>query len=175
MRITPATPLYTEQLLAFESENRQHFEQWIASRGDSFYNLASVKSSLEQAQWASHSGREYHYLAWIDEEIVGRITLRHVETEQYYKATLGYRFSQRHGGKGYATIAVSHIVKLAFEELRLHRIEAVVIADNLPSVAIMRKCGFQQYGHSHSSVLRNGKWMDMFHFEKIADEISAKN
>ena len=173
MRITPATAVFAEPLLAFELENRAHFEQWIASRGDAFYNMAAVTASLEQAQWASLAKHEYHYLAWIDDEIVGRLALRNVETNLYHKASLGYRFSARHGGKGYATQAVNHILEFAFKELRLHRIEALVIAGNLPSAAIMRKCGFQQFGHSHSSVLNKGVWMDMLHFEKLADDLPA--
>lgn len=167
LKISLVTSDDAEAVLAFESENRTHFEEWIASRGDAYYCLPEVRSSLEQAQYAANSKREFHYLAWLGEEIVGRITLRGVEKDQYHKAFLGYRFSRRHGGKGYATVAVNTVVAQAFEQLNLHRIEAVVVLDNLPSQAIMRKCGFTQWGHSHSSVLRNGKWMDMLHYEKM--------
>lgn len=154
-----------EAVLAFEQENRAHFEQWIASRGDAFYHLDEVRSSLQQALYAASIKREFHFLAWLDNEVVGRITLRGIETEQYHKAILGYRFSQRHGGKGFATEAVQAVVDTAFNDLKLKRIEAVVIEDNLPSQAIMRKSGFREYGHSHSSVFRNGVWMDMLHYE----------
>ena len=154
-------------VLAFEQENRDHFEEWIASRGNDFYCLPEVRSSLEQAQYLANANREYHYLAWIENEVIGRITLRGVEQDQYHKAFLGYRFSQRHGGHGYATAAVNAVVGQAFEELKLNRIEATVIIDNLPSQAIMRKCGFTEYGHSHASVFRNGVWLDMLHYEKL--------
>jgi hypothetical protein len=48
LRITLAMPEHTDALLAFELDNRPHFEQWIASRGDAFYTAAAVRSSLEQ-------------------------------------------------------------------------------------------------------------------------------
>lgn len=166
LRITLAMPEHTDALLAFELDNRPHFEQWIASRGDAFYTAAAVRSSLEQAQWARNAQKEYHYLAWVNDAIVGRVTLRGAEREHYFKASLGYRFSAQHCGKGYATQAVSHVVEDAFRSLNLWRIEAVVIADNLPSQAVMRKCGFQQYGHSRQAVLRHGVWMDLLHYEK---------
>jgi len=175
IRITPALASHAQSLLNFELENRAHFEQWIATRGDHFYNLNAVKSSLEQAEWSAHAGREYHYLAWTEDSIVGRITLRDVEREQYGKALLGYRFSARHGGKGYATQAVASVVANAGEQLQIRRVEAIVIADNLPSLAIMRKCGFHQFGHSHASVQRNGNWKDMLHFEKLLVPVSAEN
>lgn len=155
-------------VLAFELENRAHFETWIASRGDAFYCLQEVRTSLEHAQYAASVQREFHFLAWLEDEVVGRVTLRGVEQDQYHKASLGYRFSQRHGGRGYATAAVNAVISSAFDELKLKRIEAIVIIDNLPSQAIMRKCGFTQWGHSHASVLRNGHWLDMLHYEKLS-------
>jgi len=170
LHITLAMPEHTDALLAFELENRTHFEQWIASRGDGFYTPAAVRASLEQAQWARNAHREYHYLAWLNDTIIGRVTLRGAERELYYKAALGYRFSARHGGKGYASQAVNQVVEEAFRSLNLWRIEAVVIADNLPSQAVIRKCGFQQYGHSRQAVLRHGAWMDLLHYERHAGE-----
>jgi ribosomal-protein-alanine N-acetyltransferase len=170
MKLTLAHTSHTQALLDFELENRQHFEQWIASRGDSYYRSEQVRSSLEQAQWMANAGREYHYLAWLGEEIIGRVTLRGIERDHYHKASVGYRFSARHGGHGYASQAVNLVCAQAFGELRLHRLEAVVIIDNQPSRAVMKKCGFQQYGHARSAVLRHEVWMDMLHFERLASD-----
>jgi len=173
-RISLALPSHTDALLAFEIENRPHFERWIASRGDAFYSTQAVYRSLEQAQWSAHAQKEFHYLTWLGDEIIGRITLRGIEREQYFKASLGYRFSARHGGKGYATTAVNSVVEHAFTELKLWRLEALIIADNLPSLGVIQKCGFSQYGHAHAAVLCNGKWMDVLHFEKHAQPIADR-
>jgi len=175
LHISPAHPDYTDALLAFELENRAHFEHWIASRGDLFYSTEAVRKSLEQAQWAAHARTELHYLVWLGEEIIGRITLRGIEREQYFKASLGYRFSARHGGKGYASTAVNKIIEHALTELKLWRIEATIIANNLPSIGVIRKCGFTQYGHSHASILRNGTWMDALHFENTQNSLMTAN
>lgn len=173
MHLTPALSEHAAALLSFEQENRQHFEQWISSRGEQFYQLSEVAKSLEQMQWLAKAGQEYHFLAWLDQEIVGRVALRGVEREQYHKASLGYRFSARHGGRGYASQAVSQVVNEAFQALSLHRIEAVVIPQNLGSLAVMRKCGFQQFGHSRSAVLRHRQWMDLLYFERHAPDLEA--
>ncbi|MBC3935553.1 GNAT family N-acetyltransferase [Undibacterium rugosum] len=170
MKLTLVHPSHAQALLNFEQENRAHFEQWIASRGDAYYHTDQVRNSLEQAQWLANAGREYHYLAWLKEEIIGRITLRGIEREHYHKASVGYRFSARHAGHGYASQAVNLVCEQAFRELTLHRLEAVVIIDNHASRAVMKNCGFQQYGHARSSVLRHGIWMDMLHFERLAPE-----
>ena len=169
IQITPALPSHAEAVLAFELVNRFHFEQWIASRGDHFYSVQAVQQSLEQAQWAAQAQRECHYLVWIGNEIIGRVTLRGIEREQYFKASLGYRFSAEHGGKGYATRAVNAVLQHAFSELKLWRIEAMIITENLASIAVIKKCGFTQFGHSRSAVKRHGQWKDLLLFEKHAD------
>ncbi|MDE2430995.1 MAG: GNAT family N-acetyltransferase [Burkholderiales bacterium] len=168
IRITLAKIQDASAVLAFEAENRAFFEQWVAGRGDAYYDLSAVKTSLERAQHAAQIQSEFHYLAWAGSEIVGRVTLRHIEREHFNKAELGYRFSQRHTGRGYASQAVEKVLEQAFKELRLWRVEASVIENNLGSRAIMRKNGFRQYGHAHAAVLRHGKWMDLLHFEKHA-------
>ncbi|MBY0573272.1 MAG: GNAT family N-acetyltransferase [Undibacterium sp.] len=156
-------------VLAFELANRQHFEQYIATRGDNYYHLAHVKTSLEQAYAAAHLAqqKEYHYLAWLGEQVVGRVALRAVEREQYFKASVGYRFSAQHQGKGYASAALNYVAQQAFEHLHLHRLEAVVIASNGASQQVLRKCGFTQYGHAHSAVLQNKEWCDLYLFERL--------
>lgn len=39
-------------------------------------------------------------------------------------------------GKGYATAAVSLCVKIAVEQLRLHRVQAGVMPSNTPSIRV---------------------------------------
>lgn len=159
-------------VLDFELQNRAFFEQWIASRGDHFYNLTAVSESLAQALVMAQNGREYHFLAFAEANLVGRLTLRGVETEHYQKASLGYRFSQKFGGRGYATTAVQQITEFAFTQLKLRRIEAQIIIDNLPSRAIMAKCGFRQFGHARAAVVRHGTWHDLLHFELLNPEVA---
>ncbi len=160
-------PADAAAVLEFELQNRAFFEHWIASRGDAFYSLTAVTDSLKSAAALAQAGREYHYLAWFGEQLVGRLTLRGIETEHYNKASLGYRFSQAHGGRGFASSAVKQLCHIAFTDLQLRRIEAQVIIDNLPSRAIMQKCGFRQFGHAHSAVIRHQQWHDLLHFELL--------
>lgn len=154
-------------VLEFEQENRTFFEHWIASRGDAYYHLNAVTESLKSALTLAQAGREYHYLARFGDRLVGRLTLRSIEREHYHKASIGYRFSQAHGGRGFATNAVKQLCQIAFDELQLRRLEAQVIIDNLPSRAIMQKCGFRQFGHAHSAVIRHQQWHDLLLFELL--------
>jgi len=167
LKLTPARAEDAAAVLAFESENRAHFERWIASRGDAYYHLAHVEKSLKEAQWMWSAGREYHVLAWHQETLVGRLTIRNIERTYYQKGEIGYRFAEASGGRGFASTAVNLLAQKAFAEFGLHRIESKIIVDNLPSVSVMRKSGFRQFGHARSAVLRHDQWHDLLLFERL--------
>ena len=173
LMLTPARAEDAAAVLAFESENRAHFERWIATRGDAYYHLAIVENSLKDAQWQWQAGREYHFLAWFDGALAGRLTIRNIERQYYKKGEIGYRFGEAFGGRGLASAAVRLVTEKAFKEFGLHRIESKIIIDNLPSAGVMRKSGFRQYGHARSAVLRHDQWHDLLLFERLHPDFEA--
>ncbi|MGO0190763.1 GNAT family N-acetyltransferase [Bacillus velezensis] len=66
----------------------------------------------------------------------------------------------KHNGKGYATKAVKLAVDYAFNELKLHRIEAGVMPHNKASIRVLEKAGFHKEDIARKNVKINGKWED---------------
>lgn len=54
---------------------------------------------------------------------------------------IGYHFLVEAQGRGYATEAAKRLLDYGFRELQLPRIVAVVLPDNNPSQAVMKKLG----------------------------------
>ncbi|WP_437522079.1 GNAT family N-acetyltransferase [Sorangium sp. So ce726] len=59
---------------------------------------------------------------------------------------LGYRFFRKHWGKGYATEAAAACIRYAVEELRLSRLVAHAMLENVASVRVLEKLGFLRTG-----------------------------
>ncbi len=57
-------------------------------------------------------------------------------------AEIGYGISTEYKGKGYATEAVSAIVRWAIQQLGVARIEAETEFENAASQRVLEKCGF---------------------------------
>ncbi|HEX8270326.1 MAG TPA: GNAT family N-acetyltransferase [Flavobacterium sp.] len=67
---------------------------------------------------------------------------RHVNGhDQFYD--LGYRFIQKHWGKGYAYESAQAWLEVGFNEMNLEVINAYVDADHLASRRVLEKCGLQ--------------------------------
>jgi len=59
---------------------------------------------------------------------------------------IGYGILEESRGKGYATEAVDAAVRWALSQPGVTRVEAETEPDNVPSVRVLRKCGFQPAG-----------------------------
>ena len=61
-----------------------------------------------------------------------------------YYYDLGYRFTQKYWGKGYATEASAALMDYAFNKLKIPCVYALIEADNLKSRRVLEKVGFHE-------------------------------
>ena len=83
---------------------------------------------------------------------------------------LGYAIRADQWGKGYATDAARTLIGYGFAQLSLHRISAAIGPDNDPSIAIVRRLGFQYEGRIRDHVHTNGAWRDSLLFSILTHE-----
>jgi [ribosomal protein S5]-alanine N-acetyltransferase len=58
--------------------------------------------------------------------------------------------------KGYMTEALQEVLKFGFTELKLHRIEALIAAENEPSLRLLQRYGFSKEGTMREDYVVNG-------------------
>jgi ribosomal-protein-alanine N-acetyltransferase len=68
------------------------------------------------------------------------------------------------------TKAVKLAVKIGFERLKLHRIEANVMPWNAASLRVLEKCGFERVGIAQKYLNINGIWEDHYINQIIREE-----
>lgn len=73
-------------------------------------------------------------------------------------------------GKGMGSFAVSEILRHAFQDLNLNRVELTVLPDNEPALKLYRKAGFQQEGLLRQHVFKDGKYRDMIIMSILREE-----
>jgi [ribosomal protein S5]-alanine N-acetyltransferase len=95
-----------------------------------------------------------------DGAIVGGAALSQIFRKAFQNAYLGYHLAEKFTGRGYMTEAVSLILKYAFRDLKLHRVEANVQPHNAASIAVLQRCGFRKEGFSPKYLKIGGRWRD---------------
>lgn len=66
--------------------------------------------------------------------------------QTYYKTDLGYSLARAYWRRGITTEALQAVLRFAFVEMQLHRINVDTRMDNIASVRLMQKLGFQHEG-----------------------------
>lgn len=95
-----------------------------------------------------------------DDSLVGGATLSNIRRGVAQTASLGYWAGAMFAGNGYITSAVRAIVRFAFEDLDLHRVEAACQPDNLASRRVLEKAGFAHEGTARAYLKIAGRWRD---------------
>ncbi len=77
-------------------------------------------------------------------------------------------------GKGYASEAISLIVKFALEDLGLHKLTAGCYAPNEGSVGLFKKCGFSVDGIRKAHCFYDGDFVDAIQFGLIRTDAPSR-
>ncbi len=102
-------------------------------------------------------------------KLIGNVGIRKPNVKAY-SAELGYELDPREWNNGYATEAATAMLKFAFEQLRLHRVVARVIANNSNSVRLLEKLGMRQEGHLREDEFFKGRYWDTLVYGMLEDE-----
>lgn len=105
-------------------------------------------------------------------ELAGDIVL-FWHSEEHAGGEIGYVFNPSLGGRGYATEAVTMMLRLGFEELGMHRIIARIDERNDPSVRLARRVGLRQEARLVENEFFKGEWSTELDFAMLAAEWHA--
>lgn len=86
-------------------------------------------------------------------------------------ANLGYVIHNQHWGRGYAKEATTAVVRLAFQTLKLHRLEAGVNPKNQASVDVAKAIGMRYEGKRRACNFENGLWRDLDVYSIVAEDL----
>lgn len=105
-----------------------------------------------------------------DGAIVGFFNLSQIVRRALQSAYLGYAVGKPYAGHGYMREGMDLVLRRAFTELRLHRIEANIQPGNHASVALARGAGFRREGFSPRYLKIGGRWRDHERWAILADD-----
>jgi ribosomal-protein-alanine N-acetyltransferase len=95
-----------------------------------------------------------------DEAILGSISLSEIVRGSFQSAYLGYQIGAEFSRQGYMTEAIALMLRHAFVDLKLHRLEANIQPGNVPSIALVKRGGFVKEGYSRRYLKICGRWRD---------------
>jgi RimJ/RimL family protein N-acetyltransferase len=104
--------------------------------------------------------------------LIGNCGIR-MRTSHATEADIGYELDSRYWGHGYATEAARALLAFGFGELRLHRIWAHCVPENVASARVLEKIGMQREGHLRENEWMKGRWWDTLIYAILDHEWQA--
>jgi RimJ/RimL family protein N-acetyltransferase len=101
--------------------------------------------------------------------VIGDVIL-HWTSSDHRQGEIGYVFSPRIAGRGYATEAAAVMLRIGFDQLGLHRIIGRLDARNSASARVLQRLGMRQEAHFRQNELVKGEWTDEAVYAILASE-----
>jgi ribosomal-protein-alanine N-acetyltransferase len=154
------------------TRSREHLTPWEPQWLRDELTRSSYRRRVRHYQREARDDLGYSFLILRadDDELLGGLSLSNVRRGVTQAAVLGYWLGLPFIRNGYMTEAVGAIVRFAFQELRLHRVEAATMPGNSASIRVLENNGFRPEGYARRLLKINGAWEDHVLHALIADE-----
>lgn len=147
--------------IVFETINRDrsYLQQWLPfvtstkEEKDTERFIASLNHSDQKKKDAIYS-------IWYKEEFAGLVGFK--DTDWINKRTeVGYWLAEQMQGKGIITLSVEKLIRYAFRNQKLHRIQIKVAEGNVKSEAVPIRLGFTFEGIERAGELHESKYLNL--------------
>ncbi len=164
VRLEPPSPIREREFLEGVRRSRRLFGRWEAPPS----TPQAYRAYLRRRGTPTHEGR--FVVLRSSDELVGVINLNEIVRGVFQSAYLGYYAFTPHAGRGYMREGLTLVLRWAFGELRLHRVEANIQPGNEASLALVRRLGFRREGLSPRYLKIAGRWRDHERWALLAEE-----
>lgn len=180
-------PIITTERLILRLPQQADFADWSHLRGVSKDGLIPfepkwaanelsrdsfrLRLRFYQREFRDSTGYPFFIFTKEGNNLLGGITLSNVRRGVTQSGSIGYWIGQPFQKNGYMTEAVKALGVYAFKELGLHRIDAASLQENLASIRVLEKCGFQKEGLARQYLCINGQWQDHLLFGWLINDL----
>jgi ribosomal-protein-alanine N-acetyltransferase len=128
----------------------------------------AARCSARQREWQLGSG--YGFGIFVGSQFAGEINLSGLQRGPFQNAYVGYWIGEDFAGHGYVPEALVVLVRFAFDELGLHRIQVAIIPRNSNSRRVVEKLELREEGVAERYLEINGVWEDHVRYAITSEE-----
>jgi ribosomal-protein-alanine N-acetyltransferase len=153
-----------------QTRSREHLRPWEPDRHERWFTPAGQEERLRAQLERYKNGQVVPWVLVEGDRVVGAATLSDLVPGPFRSASLGYWLAVDAVGRGLATRAVEMVAEIADKELKLHRIEASTLTDNVASQQVLQRTGFHQIGFAPTYLHIAGSWQDCNLYQRILND-----
>jgi ribosomal-protein-alanine N-acetyltransferase len=148
--------------LHLRQESRAALQPFEPLWSEADLTKAGFAARVRLARRLAEEGAAYQFLVFDRRgaPLLGGITLGNIKRGASQTAQVGYWLGTEFEGRGHMSDALLTVLRFAFGNLRLHRVEAASMPENRRSIALLERCGFRHEGTARAYLEINGRRPD---------------
>ncbi|RUT00164.1 ribosomal-protein-serine acetyltransferase [Dulcicalothrix desertica PCC 7102] len=168
LRIESVQELYAKELYLLVTKNYEYLKIYLPA----VLMINSFDSALEHIRDCQNLASKNELLefhVFCKNQLCGAMRLNNFEHENR-KASIAYFVSQEFQNQGIITQSAKALIKYAFTQLKLHRIELRCVTTNQPSISVAKKLGFIREGELRDAEYLNGYFVNHYIYSLLSQE-----
>ena len=172
--LRPLVPDDFPQWREVRRANREWLTKWEPKRIPASPDVVEDRSAFSMRCHSRERERQlgsgYGFGMFVAGNFSGEVNLNSVQRGPFQNAYVGYWIDERQAGHGYTPEAVVAVIRYAFEELDLHRVQISIVPRNTASRRVVEKIGVRSEGVAERYLEINGTWEDHIRFAMTSEE-----
>jgi ribosomal-protein-alanine N-acetyltransferase len=156
-------PAHATGLAAFFRCNEARLRPWDPPRPSGILEAPFWEAEAARAATDHRDGAVVRWLMFgpdLSDRVIGRINFTQIVRGPFQSCMLGYAIDGEFEGRALMHEALQATLRHVFESLRLHRVQANHLPENLRSARLLQRLGFRVEGRAHAYLFINGAWRD---------------
>jgi [ribosomal protein S5]-alanine N-acetyltransferase len=170
-------PLVASDFPAWREVRRRNVDwltKWEAARVPGAPDVVEDKGAFE-ARCAARQrermlGTGFGFGIFVNGDFAGEINLNSLQRGPFQNAYVGYWIDEKQAGNSYMSEAVCVVLRYAFDELHLHRVQIAIIPRNRNSRRVVEKLELREEGVAQRYLEINGVWEDHCRYAMTVEE-----
>ena len=157
-------PAFADAAADFYRRNREAHARWNLPMQDAMFSAEGQQQRLAEAAAAASASTGIGWWLFAPDEpgvALGQIHFTQIARRGFQNAMLGYAIDAAHEGRGLMREALAAALADAFSpRVRLHRVQANVRPENIRSLVLLSRLGFEHEGLAREYLFIDGAWRD---------------
>ena len=163
LALRASDPAFAETAADYYRRNREAHARWNPPQADTMFSVEGQRERLTTSAASVAAGTLVGW--WLfahaaPPRAIGQIHLSQIARGPFCNAMLGYSIDAMHEGRGLMREALEVVLADAFGRVGLHRVQANVRPENLRSLGLLQRLGFEREGLAREYLFIDGAWRD---------------
>ena len=177
--LRPLTAIDWRQWTEVRTRNEDWLTPWEPLRPAALLDPTKDRDAFTARCAARDRDRQmgigYGFGIFVDGEFAGEVNLNSIVRGAQQSGVIGYWIDRAKAGNRYVAEGVVVVLRLAFEQLHLHRVEICIVPRNRNSRRVMEVLAIREEGTAKGFLEINGTWEDHVRYGITVEEWDARS